>query len=281
MFHLQFLLCTALLVFTWLLPSQVSADLIAITNNQELISVDAMTGQGTLIANIGPIGSISAPDFGGLAFDPGRGKIFAVDISSVDPATNSRRLVSIDPASGAATIVGPLGLNISASQFANIQGLAFDSSTGTLFGSTFGGDSQLLSIDTANGEATPIGSLGLPGAGIFGMTVDTSSSTLNGVLVDSGFQLGTVDPLTGVTSAIGPVGSVTGLAYDRSTDTLYGVDANTLVRINRTTGASVPIGSGIGFVGILGLTSTAVPEPTSSLILALTAFAGVAFRRVR
>jgi DNA-binding beta-propeller fold protein YncE len=71
-----------------------------------------------------------------------------------------------------------------------------------------------------------------------------------------------IDDTTGVGGAIGPFGAnsgfVVGLAHDRNTGTLYGVDPITnpnggqLVRINPDTGAAIVVGT-FGFIGMNGL----------------------------
>ena len=61
-------------------------------------------------------------DAEGLAFDPGTGTLYGVDV-------DTDQLLTIDTATGAATVVGPLYDGVSA-YFTNVQGLAFDPGSG-------------------------------------------------------------------------------------------------------------------------------------------------------
>lgn len=162
-------------------------------NAGNLITVDLMTGAGTVIGNLG----FPAPS---LATDPTTGVMYAGQgagtpfLYTVDPATGaatlvgdtllgfaaiggmdfradgtlfaaanivgdggsgSETLVTIDPGTAVGTIVGPFG---PASPIEGIEAIAFDSS-GTLWGASTvrgaaGPDSGLFTIDTGSGEAT-------------------------------------------------------------------------------------------------------------------------------
>ena len=67
--------------------------------------------------------------------------------------TSTDELITIDPASGASTVVGALG-------FGAVQGLAFDPNSNTLYGTDTSTD-QLITIDPASGAGTAVGSTGI------------------------------------------------------------------------------------------------------------------------
>jgi len=74
-----------------------------------------------------------------------------------------------------------------------------------------------------------------------------------------GSTLFVIDPDTGTTAPIGDIGfKINGLAYDSTSDVLYGIDGgfgesiNNLFRIDRATGAATPIGA-TGLVNAWGL----------------------------
>ncbi|MDX8411983.1 MAG: hypothetical protein R8K46_08990 [Mariprofundaceae bacterium] len=190
-------------------------------------------------------------------------------------------LYTIDPATGASTVVGPLPVPIT--------GLAVAPS-GTLYGVSGGRTGNTLYvIDRATGNATPVGALGLTapditfiGATLYGWTRDVPDQLVTidiatGVATRVGAapsivrraiaadgagvlyaadqtngvgSLDTVDPATGVLTT-GP--TVTGGANGRLNGmvfvgaTLYGVDSlrtsANLITINITTGASITIGA--------------------------------------
>jgi DNA-binding beta-propeller fold protein YncE len=169
-------------------------------------------------------------DVQGLAYDPAAGVLYGSDVTY-------DQLVKIDPTTGWATPVGPLG-------FANVQGLAFDPIGGTLFGSDPAAE-QLLSIDVATGAATAIGSPG--SCKVRGLAFDPTTGTLYGSnTVDDTIE--TIDPLTGVATplTLGNHGfkGVWGLTFDPVTSSLYGVNRNTgaLVQFDTTTGNGVVVG---------------------------------------
>jgi len=123
------------------------------------------------------------------------------------PGGAPSQLETLDPATGATTVIGPTGLS-------NISGLAHDTSTGTLYGVTAGGaPSSLVSIDLLTGAATVIGNTQLIlGALEFGH---------DGFLYAGGAQVNAnelwrIDPATGAGTFIGNTGlganAITGLA---------------------------------------------------------------------
>jgi len=86
----------------------------------------------------------------------------------------------------------------------------------------------------------------------------------------------TINTSTGAATSVGALGFpfVRGLAFDPSTNTLYGSDFSTdeLLTISTSTGAATSVGA-LGFELVHGL--AVVPEP-STVILAAIGFVGLA-----
>lgn len=116
-----------------------------------LYTVDPTTAVATLV---GPILIGAAPvGITGLAFHPATGVLYGA--TSNDGGNPEHALVTIDPFSGAATLVGDLGVPVG--------DIAFDSS-GTLFAwSGGGGSNSLATVDLSTGLATTVGPSGVPG----------------------------------------------------------------------------------------------------------------------
>jgi hypothetical protein len=118
-----------------------------------LYTIDPATGAAD------PIGAIAG---GGrmieIAVSPG-GQLYGVDIAG-------DALVAIDKASGAATVIGPLGFN---AEFA--EGLDFDAASGVLYfaavndESVFSQPAQMYTVDPATGHANLIGGISADPAG--------------------------------------------------------------------------------------------------------------------
>ena len=165
-----------------------------------LYSINSTSGAATQVGLLG----INSPE-GGLAFDPISGVLFGVSSTLTDT------LLTIDPRTGLATAVGPLG-----SAGRDVSGLAFDS-RGTLYGAAFRDNNadNLVTINTTTGAAATIGPLGTnqgPAAGssVGGLEFDPESGIL---YYSEGINLYTVNPSTGAASVIGPHGvEIAGLA---------------------------------------------------------------------
>ena len=138
-------------------------------NPGSLFTVDADTGMATLVGT--GTGFDSVP---GIAFN-NSGTLFG----SAADASFGDTLITIDPVSGAGTVVGSFG-----GGFEGIDGIAFDPTSDTLYGIGGPGFDQLFTIDTTTGAATLLGSLTeagtgdpLPGADFFaGLTFDASGN---------------------------------------------------------------------------------------------------------
>lgn len=181
-----------------------------------------------------------------------------------------RQLVTIDPATGAATAVGQVG------SIGSISGIAFDPS-GNLFGvrrfsngaTTFW---ELMEIDTTTGSPTLIGAISnsnsTTGPRPFSLASDGSGG-LFAAEVGNQARLFRIDPttligptvLSTVVASIGLQGfqGVRALALGNDTSTLFGADLQTqqLVSFNTTTFAGTAVGSlGFGSVNSLSFDSS-------------------------
>jgi hypothetical protein len=163
--------------------------------------------------------------------------------------------VLIAPWTGAAEALGDLGLDASNGD------LAYDSSTDTLYASDLTTSdflsTGLASIDRRTGAATFIGDHG-GSINVAGLAYVAGADTLYGADMESN-SLVTVDRATGALSMVGPFGTtgMRDLAYNPSTDILYGVDGASLFAISRATGHA-------SFIGSLGA-AFGVSNPVSAL----------------
>ena len=166
----------------------------------------------------------------------------------------SNELMSFDLDTGTATSIATLNRG-------GIAGMAYDDSTGTLYGASYTSD-LLFTIDPSTGGTTVIGRIGF---GISGMTYDSTSGYLFGVngVADT---LVRIDPATGEPTTIGSMGfaGVFGLAIDTATNRMYAVDnsVDEFLVIDMSTGQASAIAELDMKVG--GLTF----DPTTGMLLA-------------
>lgn len=166
---------------------------VSIASNQ-LVSFNTSTGVGTALTTITGARGITS-----LAYNPVSGRLYgneSISFSSV----NTDILYEINPATGVATLVGPIG-------FGNVFALAF-ANNGTLFGVSDNSD-ELISISTVSGAGSLIGATGL--FSIF----DIAARPEDGVVfaADSGTSsLYTINLGTGATTLVGAYGSTTNIA---------------------------------------------------------------------
>jgi DNA-binding beta-propeller fold protein YncE len=212
------------------------------TTRDLLLTVATASGAGTAVGG-------AVHDVRGLAFDPNSTTLYGSDESS-------NQLITIDLTTGAATVVGPLG-------FTNVRGLAFDpTGAGTLYGIDVTNPARLIRIDPATGMGTEVGTLDPAGGtifnGVLGLAFDPAGAgTLYGSDTSFFDQLLTIDTTTGAGTTVGARGSlpsrVEGLAFDATTNTLYGTDISSgqLVTIDPTDGDATAVGStGNGMQGL-------------------------------
>ena len=204
-----------------------------------LLSIDTETGAGT------PIGPVGFGAVGGLAYDDVNDVLYGIDGASDE-------LITIDPSTGAGTLIRKTVDDI------GFTSLAFDSSTELLYGYSLQAQA-IYSIDRLTGDSTQVGSTGVGEA--TGLAFD-GSGTLWGTTLNNK-QLLTIDTTTGAGTVVGDIdgrlfNQLSGLAYDDSSDTLFGVTNETsggpngrvisLVRVDRDT-AEITFVDGFGFDG--------------------------------
>jgi len=176
----------------------------------------------------------------------------------IGPGENQSNFYTIDPETGAATLIGPIG-------FSGVTGMAF-LSDGTLLASARGDDqfgdytSLLIQIDPTTGAGTLIGIIGQDtqnGCGrIPGLTYDRIDQILFGY--GDSCPDGTtdtmviIDPVTGAgTLAPNPTGFVeggNGLAIQANTGNLFATPADngSLVTLDPVTGIATEIAASVG-----------------------------------
>ena len=177
---------------------------------------------GTL-TEVGPIGF---RDVRGLAFDGTTGILYGV-------SRDSSRLITIDPDTGAGTVVGTDYFLPPGSNTAEIS----VSAGGELFGQGHLYDQTavdtLLAVDKATGVATTVGSFGLDL--LFGLAFDHADGALYGTNYDG--DLYTIDTAGGATTWLGRItgasGTVARIAFDQETGILHGITTrNQLVTVD-------------------------------------------------
>lgn len=164
--------------------------------------------------------------------------------------SSGAQLLTVDLATGQASVVGPFGI------VTNVTGLAYDPGGDVMYGISAAEDA-LYTINMDTGAATLIGGFGL-GDSLFmhGLTYDSKTNTLYS---SASYQktLYTIDVTTGIASAVASTSptSISGLAMDPVEDILYGSPAsligNAVYTIDKTTGATTGLGTGtLAFNGL-------------------------------
>jgi hypothetical protein len=248
------------------------------SSTSDLYTVDPATAGTT---PIGPIGfSVT-----GLSTHPFTGTLYGVTAGG-GGAAGTRRLITINTATGAGTSVG----------FTNtrIPDISFRSN-GVLYGWDEPSNDDLITIDTVTAATTIVGNSGLSTAG---SGLDFSPG---GVLYFAGNgaagDLRTVDPDTGATIAVATLSGappstsqIAALAFHPVTGVLYGValeaddpDADAfLITINTGTGAITTIGQLPDRFDALGWEVSAVPAAPGGALIVLALFlAGLAVVMLR
>ncbi len=257
-------------------------------NTDTLYGIDESSGQLYHIDfNTGAaaaVGSPSGPGVGGIDFDPSGNVLYGVD----DSAPTGTRLVKINTATGARTVVGTLGSGIT-----DCDGLAY-SPDETLLYTVDQTTGQALQVNPATGAATPIGPAGaingngygmassyecappcvanspIPGDGDQQLPITTNITWLGcpnqkAFAVDSNPALGInllydVMTATGGATVIGPTSpgsqQISGMAW--AGFAMYAIDLTTgnLMTINTLTGVPTVAGS-TGLTGWQDLASDA------------------------
>ncbi len=212
--------------------------------SEDLWTIDQATGEGT---TVGPFGVSTITS---LAYDEASEQLFAYRSGSTSA---QRSLQVIDAKTGEATQVGPSGGPA-------ISGMTYDPITDTLYAASFS-TGKLYTLDKANGTPTEIGSA----PNVVALAFDLSTRMLFGT--DRSSDLYAIDPATGDGTLIGPTGfaDVQGLTFDRTTNTLYGVEwvSDSLLTIDVATGEATAVGTVGSASSLRGLAFAPVLEPVA------------------
>jgi hypothetical protein len=237
---------------------------------------------GAVLNTVGPIGFAVT----GMSFSPTTGVLYGVTA----PKSGVRDLITINPITGAGSLVGPLsGISMDDIAFAR---------DGTLFGwSGRISGSSLFRINTAIGAATKVSTSGITDLGV-GFSISPAGVPFLAAAGASG-ALRTVDPTTGAVTTVAtlsgapfPTGSIDAFAFEGS-GLLLGVnlaengpgtgaplDAAFLVSVNPTTGAITPLGPTVPALDALAVgPSIFAPEPSTFALMGLGAVGLVGWRR--
>jgi hypothetical protein len=166
---------------------------------RDLRTINTTTGASTLVADLSPSNRVE-----GAAFQPGTGILYGEN-------SDTGQLVTIDPATGVMTNVGPINLG----QY-QVSGLAFDAN-GVLYGvhnigNIFSGDDyRLVTFNLTTGAGTVIGTdVGLGYYQTIGdIAFDPSSGALYCVVANTG-DIRTIDTTTGLAGGVVFAGAALG-----------------------------------------------------------------------
>jgi hypothetical protein len=226
---------------------------------------------GGMVTDVGALNDAFGVNYGitGLAFNPFTGLLYGSTGNSV--AATAAKLVSINPATGLVTVIGSFNAG-NVGNPSTMSDLAFDPSTGTLYGVGSIGGPQLYRINPLTGQATVIGNTGLTSTTGGGLAI-SSAGLFHGTPTASRF--GTYNPLTGAYTDIAnpnkPVGGAyAALDYDEN-GVLYGLNLGSgspppshLVTINPATGLVTDLG--LSLPSLDGIAFAIVPEPSTAAL---------------
>lgn len=227
-------LSTTALALSLLAPTAAAQTLIAVEWDGDVYSIDAATGNGTLIGQTGYTNA-SQQGHNAMAVD-GSGVIWV----TFSRANGTSELFRIDPNTGMAT---PSGVQIPI----DVRGLAV-SPAGTMYAVTNGSPDMLYTIDPATNTAMLVGSTGL--------SILQSLAWTNNTLYawDLSVGLVTIDPMTGLATDVNPAqgaGSTPQFLTSDGNGNLLG-GRNGLYFIDVTTGVDTLIGTNSAYSDVRG-----------------------------
>ncbi len=248
-----------------------------------LYTVNPVTAAFTMVAPITTSGG--AIGMTGMAFDPLNGILYGV--TGFESPTSKRSLVTINPTTGSATVIGALLDSGSANTISDIS----FRSDGTLFGLS---PSSLYTINLGTGALTSIGSTGsnTPGGALAfnsAGTLYTASSAVGRVdTLNPATGARTTGPLFTNSPHAGTLGAMNAFAFSGA-NVLYGSDSDraqngattvavNLVTINTTTGVVTNVGVLPNDVDAIAF-GPAVPEPSTLSLLGAGAVVAAFLRR--
>lgn len=154
-------------------------------------------------------------------------------------------LGTIDSGTGAWTLIGSQGIP----GFESINGMAYDSVNGILFGINTS-TNDLVTMNTTSGLALVVG--GTSGGQFNGLAYNPNSNVLYSVTTTD--ELYAINPNTGSSTFIGMgniADQIEGLAFDPINDNLFGLNGQgQIYLINTVTGAASALPNGIGVGGL-------------------------------
>ena len=172
-----------------------------------LCTIDTNT---LVVTTIGPLGV--STDFGDLAFDTSTGTMYL----SNGWGTNPSQLYKVNLLTGAATLIGSMGIN-------DVFGLTYDPVTNKLFGSRSTGATGFLEVNRITGVATPIGN---PGVNLDGLTYVGTTGDIVGLLAGPG-SLHSIDRSTGANTLLTGGGGFVdncGIAWGSTSNKIFSID---------------------------------------------------------
>lgn len=229
--------------------------------NDTLVTIDRTTFAVTPVGALGVSG-----DFGDMTWASTTNTLYAVGGRGNDA------LYTINTTTGAATLVGAHGIG-------DMFGLAFDSSTGTLYAqSALGRD--LYTLNTSTGAATPIGGNGIyPG----GLAYNSFTNTLL-LLEAGGGRVSSINRVTGAATVLANTGGINdnGFTHDDELGGYWAADwSNNLFRFDesfaRATFAN--LGGAYAAIAYVGDAVVGVPAPGSLALLGAALIGGLVLRR--
>lgn len=230
-----------------------------------LVRINPADGSFVVVGAINDIGGANYR-VTGLAFDPNTGVLYG-STGNTSP-TAPRSLITIDPATGLATLVGGYGAGNQ-----TMADITFRPN-GTLYGWLEPSTDDLYTINTTTGAATLVGDSGLSTYGS-GLASDAAGTLyFAGTGTDS--DLRTIDPVTGLPTTVAILSAgvnsgdpISAMAFD-SSGVLFGVEGTFetsayLVSIDTVSGAITLRGQSIDRLDaiVFAPTTAAVPEPAS------------------